>query len=236
MKIITISISQYLDHDGIVNAISENGPITFTVKGLFSAKGKNVALNNNLVIADVELCEGKLKYPLLKNSSIISSPLEKEASLDYLAGIMLIAEATQRMLQEDEKNTLFDLLSDVIDGMNKNENKFIPVMFYLANLLKISGYDMDVSECTFCGSKKDIVAFSMYEGGFACSKCINSNFKRDLNNNQLLAFRSLFLASKCEQINVQLTSSESSFMLNKFFEFIADSFGITFKNASLFVK
>ena len=66
MKIIVISITQYKEKDGIINAISEEGAITFLARGIFDPKNKNAGINNNLVIADIELSEGNFKYPTLK--------------------------------------------------------------------------------------------------------------------------------------------------------------------------
>ena len=47
MKIIVISITQYKEKDGIINAISEEGAITFLARGIFDPKKKNAGINNN---------------------------------------------------------------------------------------------------------------------------------------------------------------------------------------------
>ena len=80
MKIIVLSITQYKEKDGIIDAISEQGSITFLAKGIMDPKNKNSAINNALVIADIELNEGNYKYPVLKTASITFTPMKTSNS------------------------------------------------------------------------------------------------------------------------------------------------------------
>ena len=78
MRIIVLSITPYKEKDGIIDAISEQGDITFLAKGIMDPKNKNAALNNILVTADIELNDGNYKYPVLKASSILDNPMKVE--------------------------------------------------------------------------------------------------------------------------------------------------------------
>ena len=68
MKIIVISVTQYKEKDGIINAISHEGVTSFLARGILDPKNKFAPLNNYLTIADVELTESNAKYPSLKNT------------------------------------------------------------------------------------------------------------------------------------------------------------------------
>ena len=48
---------------------------------LYDPKSKNAYLNSVLTVADVELGSGRFKYPLIKNSVILESPLKKSTAV-----------------------------------------------------------------------------------------------------------------------------------------------------------
>ena len=75
MEIITLRITNYKEKDGIVEAISADGMMSFLCRGIFDPKSKNALLNNPLTVADAEISEGKYKYPVIKSSMLIDSPL-----------------------------------------------------------------------------------------------------------------------------------------------------------------
>ena len=89
MKIITLSITPYKEKDAIINAISEEGEISFLARGALNINNKNSALKNQLVIADIELSEGNYKYPVLKSSSIIEAPMKINNDYYYLACLLI---------------------------------------------------------------------------------------------------------------------------------------------------
>ena len=62
MKIVVLTITQYKEKDAIIDAISENGDITFLARGVFDPKNKNSSINNLLSIAEIEINDDT--YPL----------------------------------------------------------------------------------------------------------------------------------------------------------------------------
>ena len=58
MKIVVLSITPYKEKDAIIDAINEQGEMTFLAKGILDPKNKNSALNNLLAVADIEINEG----------------------------------------------------------------------------------------------------------------------------------------------------------------------------------
>ena len=151
MEIIVLSITPYKEKDGIVESLSKDGLITFLAKGIFDPKNKNAAINNIMVKADIELNEGKQKYPVLKTVSILDTPLKSNSNLSYLSGLMYIAEITKALLQDDEKIEMYDFLSKSLNGLKKDEKGLFVVLAYTAKVLKTSGYEFDVNHCVFCG-------------------------------------------------------------------------------------
>ena len=236
MKIIVLSITPYKEKDAIIDAIGEDGDITFLAKGIFDVKNKNASLNNILSIAEIELQEGNYKYPVLKNSSIILNPMKLQNDYYYLSSLLLIAEATKTLLQDEEKIRIFDSLTKAIVSLKEAKQPWEILLCYFAKLLTIGGYEFEVNCCVFCGSKKDIVTFSFIDGGFVCRSCLQEDTPRDLNTTQMLLIRSAFNNQEIDKINFNCTKEDALIVLSKFFEFINDSYGITLKSGALINK
>ncbi len=235
MKIIVISVTQYKEKDGIINAISHEGVISFLARGILDPKNKFAPLNNYLTIADVELTESNAKYPSLKNYSILATPVQVDSNLDYLASVMLLAESTKCLLQDEEKAAMFQWLEKAILEMKNSKNYIGIDLIYLSNILKLSGYEFEVNRCVFCGSKKNIVAFSFNDGGFVCGNCLNEmeDIKRDLNPQQMLLLRYIFNTESYD-IPDELNNRDNELtILHKLSEFISDSFGIKLSSINL---
>ena len=232
MEIIVLKITAYKEKDGIIDAISEDNEMSFLVRGIFDPKSKNAFLNNPLTIADVDFSEGKYKYPVVKSSLLIQTPINPLSDLRYMSSLMMINEATNFLLSEEEKPSIYHQLKEAIQDLKSGTNPLKIVVAYLAKILKISGYDFDVQGCVFCGSKKNIVTFSFADGGFICGNCYTPDIPKLFNKNQMLAIREAFLTDK-SSISLAISDEELLFVLNQFAEFIHDSYGYKLKSLDI---
>ena len=233
MEIITLRITNYKEKDGIIEGITPKGVVSLLCRGIFDPKSKNAPLNNPLVIADIETSEGKYKYPVIKSSMLISSPINPRADLKYMAVLMLLNEVTNYLLSEEEKPLIYEFLKTTIEDLKKGTNPYKIAIIYLAKILKISGYDFGVNECVLCGSKKSIVTFSFSDGGFVCANCYTPDIPRLFNKAQMFALREAFLSPNTAITHTEISDEELVFLLHKFKEFIHDSYGYTLKSLDL---
>ena len=236
MKIIVISITKYKEKDAIIDAIGEQGDITFLAKGVFDPKNKNAQINNPLTIAEIELNEGSYKYPVLKSATTEFVPMKLKNDYYYLGSLLLVAEATKTMLQQEEKERIFNSLSETIRALKEAKEPWNILLAYFAKLITITGYELEVNKCVFCGTKQGIITFSFKDGGFVCKDCLEDDMERDLTNTQMLLIRSAFNAKNIQNLEFECTKEDGLKVLNKFFEFIQDSYGVTFKSATLINK
>lgn len=232
MEIIVLRITNYKEKDGIIDAINENGQQSFLVRGIFDPKSKNAFLNNPLTVADIEISEGKYKYPVIKSAMLISYPINPRADLRYMGSLMIITEAVNYLLSDDEKGNIYHFLLDTINDLKNNENPLRVVVSFLAKVLKISGYDFETTECIMCGNKKNIVTFSFNDGGFICGNCYTPDIPRLFNKNQMLIIRESFM-SPATSVTSEIFDDELVFVIDKFLEFIHDSYGYTMKSKDL---
>ena len=236
MKVVILSITPYKEKDAIIDAVNEQGQMTFLAKGILDPKSKNSALNNLLAVADIELNEGNYKYPVLKSASIIENPMKVTNSYDYLVSLMLMAEITKTLVQDEEKERIFNSLMSAVICMKTAETPWSILLAYFAKVFKETGYEFEVNHCVFCGSKQGIVTFSFADGGFICQNCIEPDMEKDLNKEQMLLIRSAFLVPDIAHATFEVSKENAMVILNKFFEFIKDSYGVTLKGTALINK
>ena len=207
--------------------------VSLLCRGIFDPKSKNALLNNPLTIADIETSDGKYKYPVIKSSMLINSPINPRADLKYMAVLMLITEASNYLLSDDEKPTIYEFLKSTITDLKSGTNPYKIAISYLSKILRISGYDFGVNECVMCGSKKNIVTFSFNDGGFICANCYTPDIPKLFNKNQMLALRESFLSERTSLTQTEISDEELVFLLNKFKEFIHDFYGYSLKALDL---
>ncbi len=226
MKIIVLSIAQYKEKDGIVQALTPEGVCSFTVKGIFDPKNKNTALNNVMTVAEVDATDGRYRYPLIKSSTVIHSPVKMGADLTYYAALSFLAETTIKLMQDDEKVSMFKHLEAAIAALKNNSEPWMTLLIYLANTFKATGYEFEVNRCLFCGSKQDIRVFSFQEGGFICGNCLKEGIDDHLNNEQKLLLRSAFLSPDYAHISDYCNKENAIAILKSSRDFINDSYGV----------
>ena len=233
MKIIVLSITPYKEKDAIINAISERGDLTFLARGILDPKNKNSSLNNILSTADIELSEGNYKHPVLKACTNATNPMKINNDYDYLSSLLFIAESTKVLLQDEEKELIFNSLIKAVHALKTASQPWEILLCYTANLLKVGGYEFEVNQCVFCGSKKDIITFSFRDGGFVCRNCVNQDTEKDLSKEQMLLIRAAFNNQNIENITFKCTKEDGIYVFHKFDEFISDSFGVNLKSSKL---
>ena len=233
MKIIVLTINPYKEKDAIVSAISHEGLITFLARGLKDPKSKNMTLNNTLTIADIELMDGDFKYPILKGSKQIFTPLRLEMDSKYLGSLLLMNEIMVHLFPDEEKHFMFPYLEEGLIKLKETNDWLMTLLVFMANAIRVGGFELEVNRCVICGQKKKILAFSFIEGGFVCEECINEDIERDLSKEQMMLLRAIFNSRDYHLLSSNYGKGDALVLLNKFIDFMQEAFGYRFKNLRL---
>ena len=233
MKVIVLTINPYKEKDAIISAISETEYITFLARGIRDPKSKNAAINNALCIADIELMDGNFKYPVLKSSKQLFTPLRLEMDAKYLGTLITLNEMVSYLFPDEEKPKMFKVLEDAVTSLKKKDDWLMTLLIFMAHAMREGGFELEVNQCVCCGKKKGIVAFSFVEGGFICADCVTPETSRDLNKNQMLLLRRVFNSRDFALLGSDYDFDEAYILLKKFIEFIEEAFGYHFKNLCL---
>ena len=236
MKIIILSVTKYKEKDAIINAISETGYVSLTAKGILDPKCKNHELNNILNVVDVDFIDGDYKYPIIKRSKVVLSPISLNSDYYLMSTLMLLSESTLHLLEESEYYKVFHSLENAIIALQNGEDFLKVALVYLARIIIISGYQLEFNHCVYCESKENIVSFSFAEGGFVCKNCATEETKNDLSPKQLRLLRATFLVKDYKIPDDIYSKEDGLYLLNKYGEFIEDGLGYRLNSLKLINK
>lgn len=237
MKIIVLEIQDYKDNDVIINGISETGPVSFKVRGIKKPNSAFTWLNNALVVADVDYVENvRYRHQILKNAKLISYPI-KDNTVANLFSIGLANEVMRKMILDEDKHKAFHYLEGFINAVKNYKDPLLSILIFLGKMMKIAGFALEVNQCVYCGSKKDIVAFSFAEGGFICRNCLSNDYVLDLNKSQMKLVR--YIINKVDYLdlpNEKVDLVDKKILLSKFYSFIKDANGADLTAISTILK
>lgn len=233
MKIIVLSINQYKEKDAIITAISQSETITFLARGIKDPKSKNAALNNPLTVADIELMDGDYKYPVLKASKELFVPMKLKMDSTYLGTLLIMNEMMVHLFSDDDKQAMFSYLEEGVIGLKKTNDWMMTLLVFMAQAIRIGGFELEVNRCVICGQKNKILAFSFIEGGFICQNCVNEETERDLTKEQMILLRNIFNSRDYHLLDSSYNKDDALVLLRKTLDFLQEAFGYRLKNLRL---
>ena len=233
MKIIVLSINQYKEKDAIITAISQSETITFLARGIKDPKSKNAALNNPLTVADIELMDGDYKYPVLKASKELFVPMKLKMDSTYLGTLLIMNEMMVHLFSDDDKQAMFSYLEEGVIGLKKTNDWMMTLLVFIAQAIRIGGFELEVNRCVICGQKNKILAFSFIEGGFICQNCVNEETERDLTKEQMILLRNIFNSRDYHLLDSAYNKDDALVLLRKTLDFMQEAFGYRLKNLKL---
>lgn len=236
MKIIVLSLNVVKEKDVLINAISSEAYLTFKAHGVLSPTNKNASINNVLAMGDAIITQNKTGTKSLKECSVNYIPDFTSNNLTYLTVINLLYEATNKMLEDEEKYLAFPYLEKALLMLKDAKHPLFIAIAYLAKLIKLSGSSFEINRCVICGKKQNIVGFSFIDGGYICKDCMDENMDLTLTRYQLSIIRLLCGTTDFDFSNLEYKEEEVLFLLRKFIVFISDAIGIDLESAKLLIK
>ncbi|MBO4537718.1 MAG: DNA repair protein RecO [Erysipelotrichaceae bacterium] len=166
---IVIRQIDYKDNDAIVTVYtSEYDRIGLYVKGYKKITSKNVyatqIFDESTFLFDYNPIS---RFQTLKSASLVNEHKGIKADYDRLAIASLICEIADSVYQEGG----YADLKKALDLLDSSKEPYTVLNLYLALALKQAGLGVSVDGCSLCGSTEGIVALSVNDGGFVCSKC-----------------------------------------------------------------
>ena len=114
------------------------------------------------------------EYQFLSQADIIHAYDKLKAGLNKYAVATICCELIDRTELEQANPYLFQILVDLLNGIDRTQQKLINYYFwFLLRFLKINGFDPNFTRCKICktDSPKEMVRFSIANGSFSCDSC-----------------------------------------------------------------
>lgn len=174
-----IRVSPYKEADAMVTVLSKDGVYSFSARNVKNPNQKNFFAVQPLSYSTFTLSvnEGEEETYNLKESLVLSS-VDGKHDFARLSLIQFIGELTQKMIEGEGVKEKFELLHATMQGINSGFDPLTLSMLYFAGLLRVEGYAPNTSGCYVCGTKKDLIGFSMIHGGYLCRQHLESQFDK----------------------------------------------------------
>ncbi|WP_322908822.1 DNA repair protein RecO [Mycoplasmopsis felis] len=182
---IVLEIHQTGENDFLVSFFTSNGLLTLYTQGLNKQTSKN---RNNLQIGsivEIEYFKARLKDKIGRMKKV---NLLVNISLIDIKINLFVSNIVKLFKNIKQKNHLYNEYLTHIKKINQDNVDLFLAYFY-AQSTTYFGVQPSFNKCRTCFSNKNLVDFSIIEGGFICSKHSNIIYK---SNDELILFWSLY--------------------------------------------
>lgn len=200
-KAIVLSKRKLEDNDALVTLLTErSGKLKAIAKGAKSSRSMIAATTQPFTLGEFVLDVGAT-WNRVRSVEVLESFRHIQEDLLLMGYGAYFLETASQLLQEGEENrALFQLLSEVLIGMNAYDHRqkkkkeagqnetdidggqvgqqaseqnleWVKVVYEL-KLLTVLGFEIQLRRCVRCGAEGAHVDFSVPEGGAVCSQCL----------------------------------------------------------------
>jgi DNA repair protein RecO (recombination protein O) len=157
----------------IILLTRERGIVHAVAKGIRRSSSKFGARLEPFMLIDVSLVAGKNLETVsqVQTRRAYTSSIMGDYSA-YLTGLALVEITEQLSVYDAETYTeSFNLLAGALSAIARNVHQPIDVLnSFISRMMRLSGWDIQVYQCSVCGRQEDINYFSASSSGI-CTSC-----------------------------------------------------------------
>ncbi len=178
---ITLKAVDYNENDKILTLLTaERGKITAGIKGVKKAGAKLKFAAQPFCFAEFVLAKRGEKYTVI-NAAECESFYDLRTDINKFYAACSATEAANALTYEsDECREIFYALVKVLSDMcNAGGNQ--PLIAFLLDVLKKSGYGISAENCAACGKPlagENSLRFDLDAGAFTCGECAGTGASR----------------------------------------------------------
>lgn len=161
-----LKLAPYKENDNIVTIINEDGYFSFRARGVKKISSNN-ASSLLLLAKSSFLLTKNGDFWTLKEGTLLEDPPYQD-DLNAMASLSFIAELSSRLIMEEEAKDCFPWLEKALNSIKEGFSSLTAALLIAAHFSILAGYGLDVDECVYCHSKKQINGVNYSDGGFVC--------------------------------------------------------------------
>ena len=213
---IVIKSINYGDSNKIITLFTISGLKSLTVKGAQKPSSHTFNFAKEFILLKYE---DRGKYLIGGKVENYYTNIINDINLTKSA--LRIFEIINMLVEHIIDNKIaYEFLKQCLDLINQKIDHNLIELIFRIKFLYLIGLSPNFNSCVRCGSKEELVYFSLYDGGMKCDKCKDLKDYR-LSNEELDTFRLLYLV-KLDKLmdNVNLIKynyDDMNLVLNMFY-------------------
>ncbi len=172
---IVLNETQFRETSKIINVFTETGIKGLICKGAMNIKNKNRIPSMKLVLGNFNIYDKEDKLSTLADSDVINyfPHIRNDITLISYASYLcdLINQTLRQELNNEEVKIIYNIFKNALLKIEDGLNPMVITNILEVKLLDYLGVGLNLTNCTICGNKKDIVTLSSEKGGLLCRNC-----------------------------------------------------------------
>ena len=172
---IVLSEVPFGDTSKIINVFTNDGIKGIICKGAMNVKSKNRVASMKLTLSNFNIYDKEDKLSILGSSDTINNfpHIRKDITLiSYASYLNDLIYQTLKQVQNDKYYAeIYELFKNALIKIDEGINPMVITNILEVKLLTYLGVGLNLTSCTLCGNKKEIVTLSSERGGLICKNC-----------------------------------------------------------------
>jgi DNA repair protein RecO (recombination protein O) len=219
---VVIHVTDYGESDKIVTFYTQKfGKTAAIAKGAKRSKKRFLNKLEYFSLLDIIADTGKHSSLLRLDQAELITPYPfLRKSVDCYNGAMLICELMRLGTRENDcDDKLYNLLVWSLGELNKGQCIADIIIFFQLRMLKLMGYQLNLSCCTNCGitmSNLNTFSFSVVHNGVVCKRCVSvqgGQYSLSMNTIKTLEMGQAFSLEKLSRLKFTQQSTREAITL-----------------------
>ena len=172
---IVLSEVPFGDTSKIINIFTNNGLKGVICKGAMNIKSKNRVSSMKLTLSNFNIYDKEDKLSILGSSDTINNFPNIRGDITLISYASYLNDLMYQTLKQvqDEKYyaEMYELFKNALIKIDEGLNPMVITNILEVKLLDYLGVGLNLTSCTLCGNKKEIVTLSSERGGLICKNC-----------------------------------------------------------------
>lgn len=232
---IVIRATPFRDNDLMVNVIASDKLHSFLARGAMKYESKNAPSVGMYAKGRYQLSRSKDGYSL-RSGELLESYQNIKTNLSSLAVLDFVGEITNKLVQSEDAPRVYPSLEKTLSLLNSGFDPLTIGLIYLAHVLNVIGYGLEVDNCVLSGQTSQIVAVSYKDGGFIAQNSFDPLNHVKCSSRKLKVIRYIFKVQPSDYSRVAFEKEECIEIIDELVKFIYDALQFELKSVALLRK
>lgn len=174
---IVLTETNYSESSKILNIYTKDfGLIGVMSKGCRKIKSTIRAVSNKMIYANFIINYKENGLSTLISADVIDSFKNILTDIIKISYASYIIELSYQVIKDTNEKNIYNLLIQSLIKINDGIDPHIISLIVELQYLKYLGIDVNIDNCSICGSKNDIITINADKGGFICRNCYSNQF------------------------------------------------------------